>query len=60
MKFRLNLGNTLDTINWEKKGDNGLDLETCMGDPEIKEEMFEILAKKDIKTVRIPATWKII
>ena len=33
MKFGWNLGNTLDAVNWEVKGNNGLDSKTCWGSP---------------------------
>ena len=57
MKFGWNLGNTLDAVNWEVKGNNGLDSETCWGNPQTTEKMFEALAKKGVKTVRIPVSW---
>ena len=57
MKFGWNLGNTLDAINWGVKGNNGLDSETCWGNPKTTEEMFLALAKKGVKTVRIPVSW---
>ena len=57
MKFGWNLGNTLDAINWGVKGNNGLDSETCWGNPKTTEVMFEALAQKGVKTVRIPVSW---
>ena len=57
MKFGWNLGNTLDAINWEISGNNGLDSEICWGNPRTTEQMFEALAKKGVKTVRIPVSW---
>ena len=57
MKFGWNLGNTLDAVNWGISGNNGLDSETCWGNPKTTEKMFEALAKKGIKTVRIPVSW---
>ena len=58
MKFGWNLGNTLDSIIWENTGNNGLDSEISWGNPRTTEKMFEALAKKGIKTVRIPVTWR--
>ena len=58
MKFGWNLGNTLDSIIWEQSGNNGLDSEISWGNPRTTEKMFEALAKKGIKTVRIPVTWR--
>ena len=57
LKFGWNLGNTLDAVNWQIIGNNGLDSETCWGNPETSEKMFEALAKKGVKTVRIPVSW---
>ena len=57
MGFGWNLGNTLDAINWGATGNHGLDAETCWGNPETTEEMFKALAKKGVKTVRIPVSW---
>ena len=57
MGFGWNLGNTLDAIIWEISGNNGLYSETSWGNPTTTEEMFEALAKKGIKSVRIPVSW---
>ena len=57
MGFGWNLGNTLDAVKWGVKGNHGLDSETCWGNPKTTEEMFEALAKKGVKTVRIPVSW---
>ena len=57
MKFGWNLGNTFDAVNHAAKGNNGLDSETCWGNPKTTEEMFEALAEKGVKTVRIPISW---
>ena len=57
MGFGWNLGNTLDAIIWEISGNNGLDSEISWGNPKTTEEMFEALAKKGIKAVRIPVSW---
>ena len=58
MKFGWNLGNTLDAYNLEEfKHNEGLESETSWGNPETTEKMFEELAKKGVKSVRIPVTW---
>ena len=57
MGFGWNLGNTLDAVIWGLEGNNGLDSETSWGNPKTKEEMFKALAKKGVKTVRIPVSW---
>jgi endoglucanase len=57
MGFGWNLGNTLDAVIWGLEGNNGLGSETSWGNPKTKEEMFKALAKKGVKTVRIPVSW---
>lgn len=55
MKIGWNLGNTLDA--WADGQNNGLDSETCWGQPKTTAEMFQGLAKSGIGSVRIPITW---
>ena len=53
-----NLGNTLDAFTKDIKGYNqGLDSETCWGNPKTTEEMIETIAKTGFKTLRVPVTW---
>ena len=54
--FGWNLGNTLDA--WQSVGvDEGLESETCWGNPVTTEEMIDELVKKGFRAVRIPVTW---
>ncbi|MBR6072206.1 MAG: glycoside hydrolase family 5 protein, partial [Acholeplasmatales bacterium] len=52
-----NLGNSLDAYDTNIEGDNGIKSEMFWGNPKTKEEYFEALVKKGIKTVRFPITW---
>lgn len=54
MKIGWNLGNTLDA--WTDEN-NGLDSETCWGQPKTTPEMFAGLKKAGFNVVRIPITW---
>ena len=58
MKFGWNLANTLDALNLgEFIHNEGLESERSWGNPYTTEKMFEELAKKGVKSVRIPVTW---
>jgi endoglucanase len=53
-----NLGNTLDAFSKDIKGYNqGLESETCWGNPVTTEKMIEYIAKTGFKTLRVPVTW---
>lgn len=54
MKIGWNLGNTLDA--WADEN-NGLDSETCWGQPKTTPEMFKGLKAAGFNVVRIPITW---
>ena len=54
--FGWNLGNTLDA--WTNTSQNqGLESETCWGNPETTEEMIDALVSKGFKAIRVPVTW---
>ena len=53
--FGWNLGNTFDA--WEDELDQGLDSETCWGNPKTTPELIDYLVKTGFKAVRIPVTW---
>ena len=53
--FGWNLGNTFDA--WEAKLDQGLDSETCWGNPKTSPELINFLVKTGFKAIRIPVTW---
>ena len=55
MGFGWNLGNTFDA--WNSSQNQGLDSETCWGNPETTEEMIYYLVKTGFKAIRIPVTW---
>ena len=55
--FGINLGNTFDSYNNDYLPNQGLSSETSWGNPKTTIEMIETLAKKGIKTLRIPVTW---
>ena len=50
-----NLGNTLDAWN---EGHQGVESETCWGNPTTTRELIEELHKKGFKSIRLPTTWK--
>ena len=50
-----NLGNTLDAWN---EGHQGVESETCWGNPTTTKELIEELHKKGFKSIRLPTTWK--
>ena len=54
--FGWNLGNTLDA--WTNTSQNqGLESETCWGNPETTQEMIDALVSKGFKAIRMPVTW---
>ena len=53
--FGWNLGNTFDA--WNSSQNQGLDSETCWGNPKTTEEMIDALISKGFKAIRIPVTW---
>ena len=53
--FGWNLGNTFDA--WEDERDQGLDSETCWGNPKTTPELIDFLVKTGFKAIRIPVTW---
>ena len=53
--FGWNLGNTLDA--WNASQNQGLDSETCWGNPETTPELIDFLVKTGFKAIRIPTTW---
>ena len=55
MGFGWNLGNTFDA--WNSSQNQGLDSETCWGNPETDEELIKYLVKTGFKAIRIPVTW---
>ena len=55
MGFGWNLGNTFDA--WNSSQNQGLDSETCWGNPETTEELIDYLVKTGFKAIRIPVTW---
>ena len=55
MGFGWNLGNTFDA--WNSSQNQGLDSETCWGNPETEEELIYALVKTGFKAIRIPITW---
>jgi endoglucanase len=54
MKTGWNLGNTLDAFTQEK---NGVESETCWGQPKTTRAMMKKIASAGFKTVRIPVTY---
>ena len=55
--FGWNLGNTFDSYDDDYLPNQGLSSETYWGNPKTTYEMIKTLAKKGIKTLRIPVTW---
>lgn len=55
MGFGWNLGNTFDAYNSDNN--EGLNSETCWGNPKTSEGMINALVTKGFKTIRIPVTW---
>ena len=55
MGFGWNLGNTFDA--WNSSQNQGLESETCWGNPETDEELIHYLVKTGFKAIRIPVTW---
>ena len=53
--FGWNLGNTFDA--WNSSQNQGLDSETCWGNPETTEELIDYLVLTGFKAIRIPVTW---
>ena len=53
--FGWTLGNTLDA--WNSSQNQGLDSETCWGNPETTIEMIDALILKGFRAIRIPVTW---
>lgn len=51
----INLYNTLDAYCWYD--DQGLESETCWGNPYTTPEMVAAFAERGFKTIRIPVTW---
>ena len=49
-----NLGNTLDASNGKSEG---VESETCWGNPKTTKEMIKEIARKGFKTIRLPTTW---
>lgn len=54
MKIGWNLGNTLDAYSTTA---NGLDTETCWGNPKTTKAMIDAVKAKGFNTVRVPTTW---
>ena len=57
MGFGWNLGNTFDAYDEKFLPNQGLDSETCWGNPETTEAMINGLISKGFKSIRIPVTW---
>lgn len=59
MLFGWNLGNTLDAFIGEagKLRNDGIGTETCWGNPETTEELFELVKGTGVNVIRIPVTW---
>ena len=55
MGFGWNLGNTFDA--WNSSQNQGLDSETCWGNPETTEELIDYLVNTGFRAIRIPVTW---
>ena len=53
--FGWNLGNTFDA--WNSSQNQGLDSETCWGNPETTIDMIDAIVKKGFRAIRIPVTW---
>ena len=61
MQIGWNLGNTFDAYASDAKGNvletAGLETETCWGQPQASQEMFDAIQEKGFNTIRIPTTW---
>ena len=55
MGFGWNLGNTFDA--WNSSQNQGLDSETCWGNPETTEKLIDYLVNTGFRAIRIPVTW---
>ncbi|MBR3471715.1 MAG: cellulase family glycosylhydrolase [Prevotella sp.] len=54
MKIGWNLGNTLDAFNGTSQG---LNSETCWGQPKTKPELFSMFKDAGFGAIRVPVTW---
>ena len=54
MKIGWNLGNTLDAVNGTSQG---LNSETCWGQPKTKAELFPMFKNAGFGAIRLPVTW---
>ena len=54
MKTGWNLGNTLDAVNGTSQG---LNSETCWGQPKTKAELFPMFKDAGFGAIRVPVTW---
>ena len=54
MKIGWNLGNTLDAVNGTSQG---LNSETCWGQPKTKAELFPMFKDAGFGAIRVPVTW---
>ena len=54
MKIGWNLGNTLDAFNGTSQGINS---ETCWGQPKTKAELFPMFRDAGFGAIRVPVTW---
>ena len=57
MGFGWNLGNTFDAFDSKFGQNQGLNSETCWGNPATTDAMIDALIKKGFKTIRVPVTW---
>lgn len=52
-----NLGNTLDSFNTAKQGAEGLEAETCWGNPKTSPELLQLVHDNGFDLIRVPTTW---
>ncbi|MGN0693184.1 MAG: cellulase family glycosylhydrolase, partial [Oscillospiraceae bacterium] len=58
MQIGFNLGNTLDASNaWSSISNEGLNSETCWGNPKTTKAMIDAIKAEGFNTIRIPVTW---
>lgn len=52
-----NLGNTLDSFNKAVQGAEGLEAETCWGNPKTTPELLQTVYDNGFDLIRVPVTW---
>lgn len=52
-----NLGNTLDSFNTAAQGAEGLEAETCWGNPRTTPELLQAVHDNGFDLIRVPVTW---